>query len=185
MARVFSDRYNLIVQSRSDWTLEDVHQALQRGNPVIADIRWSSRAAPWATLSSFTAWIRMPGLSPIMTPSPAQTELPPGSISPRAGPALWMWLIRFSRTASVCGAWNLPSAGFVSLLHLQDLHTVKDLSCGFVMKLYQSVPERQPHEPGVCFREHCFPSSGCGTVRLLPRSCRGLTPRKQELFLCS
>ncbi len=40
MARVFSDRYGLIVQSRSDWTLEDVHQALQRGNPVIADIRW-------------------------------------------------------------------------------------------------------------------------------------------------
>jgi hypothetical protein len=40
MARVFSDHYNLIVQSRSDWSLEDVHEALQRGNPVIADIRW-------------------------------------------------------------------------------------------------------------------------------------------------
>ena len=40
MARVFSDEYGLIVHTRSHWTLEDVHEALSRGNPIIADIRW-------------------------------------------------------------------------------------------------------------------------------------------------
>ncbi|MBN1264206.1 MAG: C39 family peptidase [Anaerolineales bacterium] len=40
MARVFSDNYNMIVDSRSDWSFEHVYDALNRGNPVIADIRW-------------------------------------------------------------------------------------------------------------------------------------------------
>lgn len=40
IARVFADEYKLIAHTRSNWSLEDVHRALQRGNPVIADIRW-------------------------------------------------------------------------------------------------------------------------------------------------
>jgi len=40
IAHIFADSYGLIVQTRSHWSLEDVHQALGRGNPVVADIRW-------------------------------------------------------------------------------------------------------------------------------------------------